>query len=299
MTSLIRRIQSRFRRSETSESAKADLETLLSDALRPVRTSDPDTHRQWARLADRMASERPARVSVRVQLSAAFAVAAIAIAATAVFFASREPQTDRYVTARGEQTTILLSDSSNVTLNHTSSLTVTRFKPGEPRRLTLSGEALFHVRNNATPFIVSNGFARVTVVGTEFNVRSRDEVLEVAVLHGTVAVSGTDDASLPVTLTAGQRASVRRGSGPSRMDDIPSPEFPGWMHGKLFLTRVSLAEACREIEARFDVSVQVSGAPTSTITGVLDASSADAALRSLSVLTGKGLRKDHETYVLE
>jgi ferric-dicitrate binding protein FerR (iron transport regulator) len=130
-------------------------------------------------------------------------------------------------------------------------------------------------------------------------VRSRDDLLEVAVLHGTVKVAGTDAATSSVTLTAGQRANIRRGSGPERIDDIPSPEFPGWTHGKLFLTRASLEEACREVEARFDVSVRISGPSPSAITGLLEASSADAALRSLSLLTGKGLSRDHETYVLE
>jgi ferric-dicitrate binding protein FerR (iron transport regulator) len=92
---------------------------------------------------------------------------------------------------------------------------------------------------------------------------------------------------------------VRRDADPVRMDDIPSPEFPGWLHGKLFLTRSSLEDACREIEARFDVTVRTIAPSSTTITGVLEAASADDALRSLSLLTGKELRKDHGTYVFE
>lgn len=298
MTSFIKRFQRLLRRSEVSESSAADVDAMLESAFRPLRTADPDTHRQWARLAARITSERPEISAVRPRLAAAFAVAAIAITATVVFVTSRETLTDRYATARGEQTSILLPDSSNVTLSHTSELAVRRFEPGKPRRLTLSGEAIFHVKKNQTPFIVSNGFAEVAVVGTEFNVRSRD-VLEVAVLRGTVKVSGIDGASSSVTLTAGQRALVRRGAEPERIADIPSSAFPGWMHGKLYLTRASLEEACREVEERFDVSVRLTGAAPREISGVLEASSADVALRSLSLLTGKELRKDHETYVLE
>jgi ferric-dicitrate binding protein FerR (iron transport regulator) len=299
MTSLFKRLQRLLRRSEPSESAKAGVDSLLEGVFSPLRTSDPDTHRQWARLNVRIATEHSGSPANRPRLATGLAFAVVATAAAIVFVTTREPLTDRYITARGEQTRIFLPDSSGVTLNHTSELSVRRFEPGEPRRLTLSGEALFHVRNNATPFIVSNGFAHVTVVGTEFNVRSREEVLEVAVLHGTVTVTGTDGAPSTVTLIAGQRAIVRRGSIPARIDDIPSPDFPGWMQGKLYLTRASLEEACREVEARFDVSVRISGPSPSAITGLLEASSADAALRSLSLLTGKELRRDHETYVLE
>lgn len=299
MTSLIQRLQRLLRRSEVSESSPAALDEMLEDAFRSARTSDPDTHRQWARLAARLPSERPELSAVRPRLIAASAIAIVVVAATAFFVSSREPLTDRYATARGEQTSILLPDSSSVTLNHTSELAVRRFAPGEPRRLTLSGEAIFHVRQNQTPFIVSNGFAEVSVVGTAFNVRSRDDRFEVAVLRGAVKVSGTDGTSSPVMLTEGQRALVRRGAEPERIEDIPAPDYPGWMHGKLYLTRASLAEACREVQARFDVSVRISGASPSEITGVLEASSADAVLRSLSLLTGKELRKDHEAYVLE
>jgi ferric-dicitrate binding protein FerR (iron transport regulator) len=299
MTFLLKLIERLWRPSKVSGSYETDVDALLDDAFGKVRRSDTDTHRQWARLSARIATKSSGSLTDRPRLATGLAFAVVAVAAAAVFVTSREPLTDRYSTARGEQTQILLPDSSSVTLNHTSELFVRRFGPGDERRMMLAGEALFLVRKNRTPFIVSNGFAEVAVVGTEFNVRSRDERLEVAVLHGTVRVTGTDHASSMLTLTAGQRAIVRRGSAPLRIDDIPSPDFPGWMHGKLFLTRVSLEEACQEVEARFDVSVRVSGTSPGAITGVLEASSADAALRSLSLLTGKDLRRDHETYVLE
>lgn len=300
MASLLKKIHRLFRHSGTSESSQADLDAAVQRALEPIRSTDPDTHRQWAHLAARLASEPATASSARPLRAAVAAVAVIAIAATALVVTSREPSADRYVTARGEQTSILLPDSSNVTLNHTSELSVTRFTPGEPRRMTLSGEALFRVQKNGSPFIVSSGSAEIAVVGTEFNVRSRDGLLEVAVLRGAVRVARADGGSgLALTLTAGQRASVRREEDPVRLDDIPSPEFPGWLHGKLYLTTASLAEACREIEARFDVSVRIIGPSSDEITGVLEATSADVALRSLGMLTGKTMRRDHGTYTLE
>jgi ferric-dicitrate binding protein FerR (iron transport regulator) len=84
-----------------------------------------------------------------------------------------------------------------------------------------------------------------------------------------------------------------------RIDDVPSVGYPGWMHGKLWLTRATLDEACREIEARFDVAVSFADADAGgEISGLLDATSAESALNALCALTGKRWSRDGRTYVV-
>src|SRR3989441_10168876 len=113
--------------------------------------------------------------------------------------------------------------------------------PGEPTRLTLTGEAYFRVRHSETPLIVSTAYAEVYDIGTEFNLRARGEALEVAVIRGKVKVSalkaGMDSSLL---LSQHQVALCPANGFPKPMGEIAFSEYPGWMHGKLFLDRTPL-----------------------------------------------------------
>lgn len=280
-----------------------ELDLILKNALNLARTADPATHQQWARLRSaidaRTAAPRTWWLSPRFAIAGATAV--IAIVALAIVLTSPATDFDRYLTSRGERSRVILSDSSEVTLSHTSELVVKQLRPGEPRLLTLNGEAFFLVRRNRTPFQISNGFAEISVLGTEFNVRSRDGILEVGVLNGSVRIArtGVDDPA-PLVLTRGQRALCRQKEIPIRIEDLTSSQFPDWLHDKLDLTRTPLIDACREIGSRFGVTVAVRGeGADEEITGVLDATSAESALKSLSALTGKNLSRDRDAFVLQ
>ncbi len=301
MISLIRRFTSAFGRRRPIRLSEREIDTALGKNLNAVRSSDPDTQRHWLRLRNEIQQASthtiPQRPVVRFALAGAVAVVAVGI------FLTLRPSgaaLERYVTARGEQSHVELTDGSDVTLSHTSELVVQPFRPGEARRLSLSGEAYFRVQKKHTPFIVTDGVTEISVLGTEFNVRTRNGELEVAVLRGTVRVerSGTETSGALI-LTQGQRAGSRPNGPLTRIDDVPSAAYPGWRHNTIYLTRSSLADACREIEARFDVTVQIPpGDAAQEITGILAAPSAENALEALCQLTGKNLSRDDRTYTL-
>jgi ferric-dicitrate binding protein FerR (iron transport regulator) len=141
----------------------------------------------------------------------------------------------------------------------------------------------------------------VRVLGTEFNVCVREDRLEVAVVRGSVRVSGDrngEDSS--VVLTGGQKTICRRGESPETPGNITFAEYPGWIHGQLLFDKVTLMSVCREIESRFDVVITIRNRPMQeqTLTGVLDARSADAAIATLSQLTGLHHRHDTNGYTL-
>jgi ferric-dicitrate binding protein FerR (iron transport regulator) len=126
-------------------------------------------------------------------------------------------------------------------------------------------------------------------------------MLEVAVVRGTVEVStAREGENRTLALKQNQRALCVQNGLPERIDDIPSPEYPGWTHGKLFMNRTSFAEACREIEMRFDVAIAVDDRALSAelITGTLDARTAESAISALCGLTGKKYRYDGGQYTV-
>ena len=77
-----------------------------------------------------------------------------------------------------------LPDGSIAFLNHNSK--VSYAKQFSPRTLEVQGEVFFSVVESETPFVVKSQHGEITVLGTEFNVKSQAEELEVEVEEGIV-----------------------------------------------------------------------------------------------------------------
>jgi ferric-dicitrate binding protein FerR (iron transport regulator) len=91
-----------------------------------------------------------------------------------------------------------LPDGSIAFLNHNSSLSYD--EEFSPRTLEVEGEVFLSVVEKETPFVVKTQHGEITVLGTEFNVKSQAEELEVEVEEGIVELK-----------TATQSEKVKRG----------------------------------------------------------------------------------------
>jgi transmembrane sensor len=82
-----------------------------------------------------------------------------------------------------------LPDGSSITLNKNSSISYPSKFKGNTRPVNLKGEAFFNVQPDKTkPFLIRVNELTIKVVGTSFNVRSRNGVTEVIVATGIVQV---------------------------------------------------------------------------------------------------------------
>ena len=86
----------------------------------------------------------------------------------------------------GETTVLNLPDNSKVTINASSSVQIKRFN--WDRNITLRGEAYFEVEKGKK-FTVATKDALVKVLGTKFNVISRDNYFETICYEGRVLVT--------------------------------------------------------------------------------------------------------------
>src|SRR5688572_23904344 len=82
-----------------------------------------------------------------------------------------------------------LPDGSIAFLNHNSALSYD--EEFSPRMLEVEGEVFFSVVEGEAPFVVKSQHGEITVVGTEFNVKSQAEELEVEVEKGIVELKTT------------------------------------------------------------------------------------------------------------
>lgn len=303
MIDFLQRLKSRFRAKEGPEDA------VIDDALRRtgrrLHNVEPETRQQWLRLQRSLAQDtvvtKPVRSHVIPRLAFGAAVVTVATVGIYLAFTLLQPSPDTFATGKGERMQIVLNDGSEVTLSYATELVAPRLQSDKPRRVSLNGEAFFHVKRNETTFVISTQYADVEVLGTEFNLRTREGALEVAVISGIVRVGVVRDGKdSTVTLTQNQMALCPQDGFPTRIEDIPSAEYPGWMHGKLFLKKTSFIAACREIEMRFNVTIAINNENdrSDIITGILDARSAGSALAALCELTGTRYTHDGQTYTI-
>jgi len=150
-----------------------------------------------------------------------------------------------------QQEIVALPDGSKVQLNASSTLAYNK-NFDEERQLDLDGEAFFEVQKG-TKFTVSTNNGAVEVLGTSFNVKSRENRLEVVCYTGKVRVSATHAIK---DLLPGDRIVIQKGElinfGKTEVKDIPA-----WIEGIIELDNVSLNEALIELEANYGIQIEI------------------------------------------
>lgn len=146
------------------------------------------------------------------------------------------------------KTKVELPGGSVVKLNSLSSLAYSKKEWSAERSLDLSGEAYFEVAKGKT-FTVNTEAGAVSVLGTRFNVKLRNGVLDVLCYSGRVKVVSQ---TIEQELTKGM--GIRIADGQSSSIEVESSE-PSWISGVISLQDVPLAEALDELERQFDCKV--------------------------------------------
>ncbi|MTB51684.1 FecR family protein [Lewinella sp. W8] len=158
---------------------------------------------------------------------------------------------NQFVSAPGSTEVIRLPEGSTVRLNADSEL---RFdQPEGQRQVALTGEAFFEVEKAAEPFSVNTSLGTVTVLGTAFNVYTRDGFMEVGCTEGRVSVSfaGVRDTFL---LTPGKSVAYADGQTPVTADTL-AREITDWLDGSSRFSRRPLAEVLAELTRQYDLEL--------------------------------------------
>ncbi|PEQ13696.1 hypothetical protein B2G71_05080 [Novosphingobium sp. PC22D] len=182
------------------------------------------------------------------------AVAAAVVGVTVWTMAPDAPASNVYVTALGEHRSIALSDGSRMEINGDSQVT---YDPDTPRMVTLDrGEAVFEIRHDeANPFVVQAGKARLIDAGTVFNVVNDDGRFEVAVAEGAVIY---DAGRQPVRLEPGD-ALVRMGrDGAIELRKADPANVGAWRDGLLQYDDATLTIVARDLSRTTGTPIAVS-----------------------------------------
>jgi len=186
-----------------------------------------------------------------------------------------------------------LPDASNVTLNALSSL---KFKNTwtNKREVHLKGEAFFKVAKGSK-FDVITGDGVVSVLGTQFNIKQRDNFFEVVCYEGLVRVSYSDHMA---TLKAGDRFTILHGKLIAKEKE--TRRRPTWLSDESYFKSMPFKNVIAEFERQYNVTIASESIDTSLLyTGNFKHNDLDLALKSITLpLNLKYSFKNDSTIVL-
>jgi transmembrane sensor len=186
-------------------------------------------------------------LSRRRVVGAFVAASVVAGAATAAWRYAKD--VELYRTQVGERSVVALSDGSRVHLNTASTIEVAMKKDRRLVRL-IKGEAMFEVAHDRQrPFLVDAGSARLRAVGTAFNVRIRENVVELTVTEGVVAVVQAGDSvrNAAPHIAAGAGAIIRSSAvAPTVLSGQILRQRTTWQDGVIELEGETLPQAVEE-----------------------------------------------------
>jgi transmembrane sensor len=235
--------------------------------------------------ARRRSSARRARLEPRraAWLGAGAAVAASLVVAVAVGLRAPPPVVQTFRTAAGETRDLRLADGTRIRLNAASQITVSLGRAARRVRMG-DAEAVFDVAHDASrPFLIAVGDRQVRVVGTEFNLRHRNDVVDLTVRRGTVEVRPADaPQARPTRVAVGQELTHVEGAGQVLKAADPQAAF-AWINGQLIYRDQPLTEVAADLSRRFATPVRTADPRTAALrfTGVLVTDNETDVLRRL------------------
>ncbi|MFH7004901.1 FecR family protein [Flavobacterium bizetiae] len=219
--------------------------------------------------------------------AAAIFVLAIGITLVMKFFVPQTQTADF-----GEKTTFSLPDHSEVVLNSGSEINYKKWNWDNNRHLELKGEAYFRVAKGRR-FEVQTNLGKVTVLGTQFNVKARKNRFDVVCYEGRVKVNY---ANTQILLTHGQ--SVRFENGKQVKMNVNSLK-PEWIDDQICFTKENIRTLLDEVERQYNVKIELNSKDTiSLFTGKLPAKDLDTALQIISTTYHLEAKKVSENKII-
>ncbi|MEL6252943.1 MAG: FecR domain-containing protein [Bacteroidota bacterium] len=158
-------------------------------------------------------------------------------------------------TLSGEMESKIFPDNSWIRLNENSEIVFDEKSWSRERKVGLEGEAYFEVEKGAE-FRVETSFGKVRVLGTRFNVSTRNNRLEVVCFEGSVEVNNSDESQKQI-LTAGESLQIEEDGLKSLEATYSEQAYPAWLEGIYSAQDISIKEALAAFERIYGVEFEI------------------------------------------
>jgi transmembrane sensor len=227
-----------------------------------------EIHRSFEKaIKNPVAAESANRVKLVISWKKAFAAAAVISFVFAGWWLYRNhsagdgPLRRIYTTAYGQVTRIGLPDSSYVTLNANSVLTLSAvWNSVTAREVWLEGEAFFEVTRKAgapqKDFIVHTPKMDIQVLGTRFDVKSMKDVTRVVLAEGKVNIKSPAHLHHDIAMLPGDAVELKSKQLVPEKKTVQPQQYDAWKEKKFILNNTSLRELADFIEEYYGSEVR-------------------------------------------
>ena len=218
----------------------------------------------------------------------------------------------QYTTAYGEIKTIVLPDSSVVTLNGNSTIKyIYRKDVSLQREVWLEGEGFFEVskkkiakadgHSQAVKFIVHTDNLLIKVLGTRFNVRHRREQTQVVLEEGSIQVD-LKAHSDSLLMVPDEMVEVKKGEKAVSQKVVKAGDYIAWKEGILNFDGASFSEISTVLKDNYGLELQFvnkRNADLINLRGTFPAENMDILLEAIANITHTIIKKEGKTVVYQ
>jgi len=292
------------------ELGKVGRELVIGIPFRKIPTNEHKRKEALMRLTNSL--EKPAKSAQSVSMirkrtgsSMRLAVASVAVllVVSGIFYFQffYNPQV-LIATDYGEQLEHALPDGSQVTLNANSTL---KYYTRTPRSVWLDGEAFFDIKKmdqTKEKFNVWTTDLAVTVLGTSFNVNTRNNKTQVYLEEGKVSLALEETASETIEMEPGDLIAYSKKDKKlsEKKKNASALENASWKEGSLIFKDTPLSKALSDIEDIYGIHFvfQQKDVKDEVISGGIPIRNLDVTLVTLSEVYGIQIKKEGNNYVL-
>lgn len=218
----------------------------LRQSIETMELTEPNLEAQFTAIKSKINQPKPTSKSKVISLYASIAVAASVLLFfgwNAVFSCS-----EHFASPFGKTQTIALNDHSQVILNAHSHIDYPKWFSMN-RQLKLNGEAFFKV-SKGSKFTVETSVGQVQVLGTQFNVLTGQDFMEVACYEGKVRVSHQGQEWI---LTRGMNVRINGAQVDTWTQNANTQ--PSWISGESSFTNTPLQMVVQQLEKQYHCSI--------------------------------------------
>ncbi|MDN3547292.1 FecR family protein [Mucilaginibacter aquaedulcis] len=201
-----------------------------------------------------------------------------------------------YTTGAKQIKKIMLQDSTVVWLNANSAVQVKSDYAKANRSLTLTGEAFFEVKHDASiPFIIDAGGISIKDIGTSFNVSAYKSLNTINVAVNTGVVQVMRNKAQLALLQPGKGLSFDKITQTIKLANIGIAQTDLWRSGKTVLTRSSFDELAQGMLNLYGVKLNTTDSKVKSFKYNLTLSSAQSeksALEMICLILNKKYKKE-------
>ena len=223
------------------------------------------------------------------------------------FWITSKTDTIMEKTAFGETKTVILPDGSTVILNGNSSLQYqTDFHLAEIREVWLDGEAFFsiaHLPENQKFIVNTSDNFNVEVLGTTFNVLTREEKTKVVLNTGKIKLNIRPDENTEehLLMNPGELVEFDNLSTTYIKRKVNPEAHSSWKSKKMIFENTSLSEILLLLEHTYGLEVEVADTSllSQKVNGTIPTENVEVLLEGLTHVFSLKISRDNQKVIIE